>query len=61
MLQNALGHRLETIQKVITVFQEFGFIKVLDSGSIYMTFIQTFIGKSSDIANKIVITFMEEL
>ncbi|MCD8154524.1 MAG: phage replisome organizer N-terminal domain-containing protein [Clostridiales bacterium] len=53
MLAMVTRHSVETVEKAIEVFKEFGLVEILDSGIIYMTDIQNFIGNSSSEADRI--------
>ncbi len=52
MLARVTRHSAETVEKAIEALKSFGLVEVLDSGVIYMTDIQNFIGKSSDEADR---------
>ena len=52
MLAQVTRHSVGVIEKAMKVFQELGLVEVLDSGAIYMTDIQNFIGKSSTEADR---------
>lgn len=52
MLSSVTGHDVGTIDRAIKIFKELGLIDILDSGAIYMTDIQSFIGKSTTEADR---------
>lgn len=53
MLCAITGHNIDIIKQAISIFREFGLIRILDDGAIYMMDIQSFIGKSSTEADRI--------
>lgn len=53
VLAQVVRHQVGTVEKALEVFQKLGLIEVLDSGAIYMTDIQNFIGQSSTEADRI--------
>jgi predicted phage replisome organizer len=52
-LGKVLGHKQETINAAVNLFEQFGLLKIMDDKSIYMTEIQSFIGHSSTEADRI--------
>lgn len=52
MLATATRIDVETVKNALDVFRDLGLIEVLDSGTIYMLDIQTYIGKSSTEADR---------
>ena len=52
MLSTILNHNADILDKAIMIFQNLGLIEILDSGAIFMTDIQNYIGKSSDEADR---------
>lgn len=52
MIASITGHQVGTVQKALQIMEQMGLIEVLDNGAIYMTDIQTLIGKSSDEADR---------
>ncbi|MFA5696372.1 MAG: phage replisome organizer N-terminal domain-containing protein [Bacilli bacterium] len=53
MLATITGHNLDVVEKAIKVFINFGLVRILDSGAIYILDIQNFIGQSSSEADRI--------
>ena len=53
MLAQVTRHSVGTVEKAMQVFRELELIEVLDSGAIYITDIQNFIGQSSTEADRI--------
>lgn len=51
-LAQVIRHDADTVKKAIAVFEELELIEKLDSGAIFMTDIQTFIGESSTEADR---------
>lgn len=47
MIATVTRHQIGTVEKALEMFQQLGLIDVLDSGAIYMSDIQLFVGKSS--------------
>lgn len=52
MIATVTNHNLSVVEKALNVFNELGLIEILESGEIYMTDIQNFIGKSSTEADR---------
>lgn len=52
VLSQIVRHSVGDVEKAISVFQNLGLIEVLDSGAIYITDIQNFIGTSSSEADR---------
>jgi predicted phage replisome organizer len=52
VLAKITRHQVGTVEKALGLFQEMGLIEILDSGAIFMTDIQNFIGKSSTEADR---------
>ena len=52
MLAQVTRHSVGVIEKAMQVFKELNLIEIMDSGAIYMTDIQAFIGKSSTEADR---------
>jgi hypothetical protein len=53
MLATITGHNPDIVEKAIKIFVEFGLIQILDSGAIYVSDIQNFIGASSTEADRV--------
>lgn len=53
MLATVLNHNIDIVEKAIKIFESLGLIEILDSGAIFMSDIQNYIGKSSDEADRI--------
>lgn len=51
-LAGVLGHKLETIEKAVMLFHEFGLIEIMSGGQMYIAHIQNFIGESSTEADR---------
>lgn len=51
-LSKVLRHDVEIVTKAIDIFESLGLIEKLDSGAIFMTDIQNFIGESSTEADR---------
>lgn len=52
MLATVTGHNVGVVEKAVATFRELGLIEVLESGEIFMTDIQNFIGRSSTEADR---------
>ena len=52
MLANVTRHSVGVVEKAMRVFRDLGLIEVMDSGAIYITDIQNFIGESSTEADR---------
>ena len=52
MLASVTRHQVGTVEKALEIFKELGLIEILDTGAIYMTDIQNFIGESSNVADR---------
>ena len=52
MIASVTRHQVGTVEKALKVFEELGLVEVLDSGAIYMSDIQNFIGESSSEADR---------
>lgn len=52
MIASATRSAVGVVEKALNIFKELGLIEVLDSGAIYMTDIQNFIGQSSTEADR---------
>jgi predicted phage replisome organizer len=53
MIAAVTNHQVGTVERAIKVFEQLGFIEILDNGAIYMLDIQNFIGQSSNEADRI--------
>jgi predicted phage replisome organizer len=53
MISSLTGHQVGTVEKAINIFKEMGLIEILDNGAIFISDIQSFIGKSSTEADRI--------
>ena len=53
MIASVTHHQVGTIEKAMKIFEQMGFIEILDNGAIYMLDIQNFIGQSSSEADRI--------
>lgn len=53
MIATITRHQVGTVERAIKIFEQMGFIEVLDNGAIYMLDIQNFIGQSSTEADRI--------
>ena len=47
MIATITNHQTGTVEKAMKIFEQMGFIEILDKGAIYMLDIQNFIGQSS--------------
>jgi predicted phage replisome organizer len=52
MISTVTGHNVDVVEKALGLFKEFGLIEVLDNGTIFISDIQNFIGKSSTEADR---------
>lgn len=52
MLARATGHDAETVKEAIAILSDAGLVEILDSGAIFMSDIQNFVGKSSTEADR---------
>ena len=52
MIATVTRHQIGTVEKALEIFKQLGLIDVLDSGAIYMSDIQLFVGKSSTEADR---------
>ena len=52
MIATITRHQIGTVEKALQIFKEMGLIEVLDTGAIYMSDIQKYIGKSSTEADR---------
>ena len=53
MIASVTHHQVGTVEKAMRIFEQMGFIEILDNGAIYMLDIQNFIGQSSNEADRI--------
>lgn len=53
MIATITRHQVGTVEKAMGIFEQMGFIEILDNGAIYMLDIQNFIGQSSNEADRI--------
>ncbi len=53
MIATVTGHQIGTVEKAMKIFEQMGFVEILDNGAIYMMDIQNFIGQSSSEADRI--------
>jgi len=53
MIATVTGHNIDIIGKALDLFNEFGLIEILDNGTIFISDMQNFIGKSSTEADRI--------
>lgn len=53
MIATITNHQTGTVEKAMRIFEQMGFIEILDNGAIYMLDIQNFIGQSSTEADRI--------
>ncbi len=53
MIATVTNHQVGTVEKAMKIFEQMGFIEILDNGAIYMLDIQNFIGRSSSEADRI--------
>ena len=47
MIATITSHNIDIVEKAIKIFEELGLIQILDSGAIYISDIQSFVGKIS--------------
>lgn len=52
MIATITRHQIGTVEKALQVFKDMGLIEILDTGAIYMSDIQKYIGKSSTEADR---------
>ena len=52
MIAAITNHQVGTVEKAMRIFEQMGFIEILDNGAIYMLDIQNFIGQSSSEADR---------
>ena len=52
MIATVTKHQQRTVEKAMKIFEQMGFIEILDNGAIYMMDIQNFIGQSSSEADR---------
>lgn len=52
MIATVTKHQQGTVEKAMRIFEQMGFIEILDNGAIYMMDIQNFIGQSSSEADR---------
>lgn len=52
MIATLTNHQVGTIERAMKIFEQMGFIEILDNGAIYMLDIQNFIGQSSSEADR---------
>ncbi|MCV2498230.1 phage replisome organizer N-terminal domain-containing protein [Melissococcus plutonius] len=52
MLSKVTRHSVGDVEKAISIFKELGLVEIMDNGAIYMSDIQSFIGKSSTEADR---------
>lgn len=52
MISTVTRHPVSTVEKAMEIFEQMGFIEILDNGAIYMLDIQNFIGQSSSEADR---------
>lgn len=52
MIATITNHQVGTVEKAMRIFEQMGFIEILDNGAIYMLDIQNFIGQSSSEADR---------
>lgn len=52
MIATITNHQVGTVEKAMGIFEQMGFIEILDNGAIYMLDIQNFIGQSSSEADR---------
>ena len=52
MIATITNHQVGTVEKAMRIFEQMGFIEILDNGAIYMSDIQNFIGQSSKEADR---------
>lgn len=53
MIATITNHQVGTVERAMKIFEQMGFIEILDNGAIYMLDIQNFIGQSSTEADRI--------
>lgn len=52
MIATITNHQVGTVERAMKIFEQMGFIEILDNGAIYMLDIQNFIGQSSNEADR---------
>lgn len=52
MIATITNHQVGTVERAMKIFEQMGFIEILDNGAIYMMDIQNFIGQSSNEADR---------
>lgn len=52
MIATLTRHEVGTVERAMKIFEQMGFIEILDNGAIYMLDIQNFIGQSSSEADR---------
>lgn len=52
MIATITHHQVGIVEKAINIFEQMGFVEILDNGAIYMLDIQNFIGQSSTEADR---------
>ncbi len=52
MIATLTNHQVGTVERAMKIFEQMGFIEILDNGAIYMLDIQNFIGQSSNEADR---------
>lgn len=52
MIATVTKHQQGTVEKAMKLFEQMGFIEILDNGAIYMMDIQNFLGQSSSEADR---------
>lgn len=52
MIATLTNHQIGTVERAMKIFEQMGFIEILDNGAIYMLDIQNFIGQSSSEADR---------
>ncbi|MBR1744376.1 MAG: phage replisome organizer N-terminal domain-containing protein [Lachnospiraceae bacterium] len=52
MIATITNHQVGTVERAMKIFEQMGFIEILDNGAIYMLDIQNFIGQSSSEADR---------
>lgn len=53
MIATITNHQVGTVERAMKIFEQMGFIEILDNGAIYMLDIQNFIGQSSSEADRV--------
>lgn len=53
MIATLTNHQVGTVERAMKIFEQMGFIEILDNGAIYMLDIQNFIGQSSSEADRV--------